>query len=185
MNKVFAAFFLCFVAMPSWAETSFPDALDDDQTRLIKSGETTFRFLNLFKAFDAVLYLEEGYSAEQFPGEFKFSLSLHYHRPFKRDQLINSANNILKDLHPDETLENLDQRINTINDVYQDVSKGDKYTLAYDPEKGTQLLLNGDPKTVIEGFDFAKAYFAIWLGEHPTTRKLGKALLRQEQAQAL
>ncbi len=182
MKRVFIALLaagLCFSPNRAAAATEFPEYLKADETRLLKSGEATFRFLKLFKAFDAALYLQEGYSADQFPGDFRFSLNLRYHRPFTRDQLINSADEILNDLYPDEVLLDLDEKIEAINQVYQDVSKGDQYTLFYDPDLGTQLLLNDEPQTTIEGFDFAQAYFAIWLGNHPATKRLSKALLDQ------
>lgn len=158
---------------------NFPSAITLSDTRMTKSGETTYRFFGIFKAFDAVLYLEDGYEADAYPGDFHFCLSLTYHRPFKREQLIDSAQKILKDIHSENILDSIEERVENINEAYANVVQGDSYSLYYAPGKGTQLLLNGEPQALIEGFDFAESYFAIWLGGHPTTNKLRKALLKR------
>lgn len=43
----------------------------------------------------------------------------------------------------------------------------DRYSLTYMPGVGTELALNDNPLGVIDGADFAAAYFRIWLGDHP------------------
>ena len=44
---------------------------------------------------------------------------------------------------------------------------GDRYALSYVPGQGTELTLNGRRLVLVEGADFARVYFAIWLGERP------------------
>jgi hypothetical protein len=39
--------------------------------------------------------------------------------------------------------------------------------LTYIPGRGTELALNGEPKGIIEGADFATALFSIWIGQKP------------------
>jgi hypothetical protein len=45
------------------------------------------------------------------------------------------------------------------------------------PGRGTTVSLNGEPLVEVEGADFARAYFGIWLGDDPMDRGLRKALL--------
>lgn len=54
---------------------------------------------------------------------------------------------------------------------------GDRGTLTYLPGRGTELTLNGRPLALIEGADFARAYFDIWLGPDPIDAGLRDALL--------
>ena len=61
--------------------------------------------------------------------------------------------------------------------MYVDVKPGDRYALTYVPGVGTELAFNGKPRGVIEGADFAAAYFAIWLGPQPLDNSLKEKLL--------
>jgi hypothetical protein len=55
-----------------------------------------------------------------------------------------------------------------INTFYEDVRKGDRYSLTYIPGRGTELKFNGETRGVVPGADFANIYFSIWLGQnHP------------------
>jgi len=65
------------------------------------------------------------------------------------------------------TIERLRQQIDHHNSLYEDVGPGDRYALTYIPGKGTELALNGEPKGVVEGADFATALFSIWIGQEP------------------
>lgn len=60
---------------------------------------------------------------------------------------------------------------------YEDVKPGDRYALTYIPGRGTELSLNGLRKGVISGADFGRAYYRIWLGEHPIDASLRDQLL--------
>ena len=75
-------------------------------------------------------------------------------------------------------LERLRGRLERLNAAYRDVKPGDRYALTYLPGRGTELSLNGSPLTVIEGADFAAAYFGIWLGRRPIDEKLKRELLK-------
>jgi hypothetical protein len=45
------------------------------------------------------------------------------------------------------------------------------------PGAGTELALNGNRLGVVEGADFAAAYFRIWLGDSPVDTRLRDQLL--------
>jgi hypothetical protein len=65
------------------------------------------------------------------------------------------------------TIERLRPQIDYHNSLYEDVEPGDRYALTYIPGRGTELALNGEPKGIIEGADFATALFSIWIGQKP------------------
>jgi len=50
-------------------------------------------------------------------------------------------------------------------------------TLTYVPGHGTEYALDGRVKAVIEGADFASAYFKVWLGRRPGSRSVKEQLL--------
>ena len=59
----------------------------------------------------------------------------------------------------------LRERLDRINSWYVDVKSGDSYELRYHPESGTTLVFNGTDVGTIEGDDFARAIFGIWLSD--------------------
>jgi hypothetical protein len=62
--------------------------------------------------------------------------------------------------------------------LYQDVKPEDRYAITYQPDHGTELSLNGTVLGVIEGADFARALFSIWLGPEPVSKSLKSVLVR-------
>lgn len=74
-------------------------------------------------------------------------------------------------------LKTLNNRIETFHHAYQEVKPKDRYALTYIPGKGTEMTLNSRILTTIKGTDFARAYFAIWLGKEPVDKGLRNVLL--------
>jgi hypothetical protein len=58
-----------------------------------------------------------------------------------------------------------------------DVKDGEVWTFAYDPAKGTTVSHGEREVGTIEGPEFAKALFSIWLGPKPPTEDLKKGML--------
>jgi hypothetical protein len=61
-------------------------------------------------------------------------------------------------------------------------SRGDVLTVDWLPGAGTLVVLNGDVKgTAIPGEDLYRALLKVWLGEHPQSAALKKAMLGQAE----
>jgi hypothetical protein len=58
-------------------------------------------------------------------------------------------------------------RIETFNGWMSDVKTGQNLVLLYKPGTGIDVNVNGAARGTIEGDDFARALFAIWLGDPP------------------
>jgi len=57
------------------------------------------------------------------------------------------------------------------------IAEGNIFELKYVPTKGVEAYKNGRLLTTIEGLDFKKALFGIWLGDVPADADLKKGLL--------
>lgn len=57
------------------------------------------------------------------------------------------------------------------------IKKGDDIQLIYKPGKGTAVMINGSYKGLVEGLNFKKALFSIWLGSTPADSGLKKRML--------
>lgn len=68
----------------------------------------------------------------------------------------------------------LADRIATFNGWMSDMKTGQRVVLGYAPGAGVEVTVNRAVKGTIQGEDFAKALFAIWLGDPPNPEvKLG------------
>ena len=57
------------------------------------------------------------------------------------------------------------------------VSPGDYYEFIYLPEIGTHFMKNSELVELIQGLDFKKAFFGIFLSSNPIQNNLKKAML--------
>lgn len=64
-----------------------------------------------------------------------------------------------------------------LNFFKEDIHKNDIFDLVYLPATGVIAYKNGEQKGVIEGKDFKKALFGIWLSNRPADDDLKKDLL--------
>jgi len=104
-------------------------------------------------------------------------LELSYFRSISAADMVSAANKVLRRNETDLLLKKLNSRLEKFHSAYQDVKPKDRYALTYIPGKGIQMTLNSKPLITIRGADFARAYFAIWLGKEPVDKKLRDTLL--------
>jgi hypothetical protein len=137
------------------------------------------RYKIFFRGYVVGLYLPDGADPAAALGEVPKRLEFHYFWDIPGPEFGKAGERILARNVDGPTLSALRDRLDRIDRAYRDVKPGDRYALTYLPGKGTELSLNGTPLIVVEGADFAAAYFAIWLGEKPIDDGLRKELLRK------
>jgi hypothetical protein len=59
----------------------------------------------------------------------------------------------------------------------EEIVKGNEFQISYVPGKGTMAHKNGKYLGTIEGLDFKKALFGIWLGKNPADKDLKSGML--------
>jgi hypothetical protein len=74
----------------------------------------------------------------------------------------------------------LEARITKLLGWMSGVKEGDSFYFSYTPGKGLKVSIKGENKGTIEGFDFAKVFYKIWLGPKPPNEGLKKGLLGLE-----
>ena len=135
------------------------------------------RYKVFIKAYVAALYLGDGAATDDVLADVPKRLELNYFWSINAADFGRAGDEILKRNVDDGTFATLQPRIDRINGWYRDVKPGDRYSLTYLPGVGTQLALNGAEIGVIDGADFAKAYFRIWLGDKPIDANLREQLV--------
>lgn len=59
----------------------------------------------------------------------------------------------------------------------EEIKIGDVFQIVYVPDLGTEIYKNAVLKSTIEGQDFKKALFGIWISDNPVNSSLKKELL--------
>jgi|ETNmetMinimDraft_22_1059887.scaffolds.fasta_scaffold00224_14 hypothetical protein len=135
-----------------------------NQSELAKVGAIQYRHFGFIPVFDATFRAASDQLATDPLSEFPKELEFQYARKIPRKTLIQAAEKILRRNRSAEELDTIASRIEALNEAYQDVGPGDRYTLRYEPGLGTSLLRNGELERRIPGDDFHRIYFSIWLG---------------------
>jgi hypothetical protein len=159
----------------------FADRMSVEDAELRLRGTGLLRYRYLFKAYVAALYLGESFDGEATPtsvlADVPRRLEIEYFWSIPADAFAGITSDGIARNVDERTLESLQARIEQLNGLYRDVRPGDRYALTYLPGIGTELALNGEPRGLIEGADFASALFALWLGESALDASLRQQLL--------
>ncbi len=154
----------------------FSDSFVAENTELRLTGAGLLRYWG-FKAYVGALYLEEGASIDDVMSDTAKRLELEYFRSIKGKDFGPATNKSIAKNVDSKTFDRLRPQIDYHNSLYEDVQPGDRYSLTYVPGRGTELALNGEPKGLIEGAEFAAAVFSIWLGPKPMNDSFKKQIL--------
>lgn len=157
---------------------SFPDTVEIDGTQFVKRGEYRYVYRIFFKLYDVALYAPAGVSvADILAANTDYRLQFRYLREIEKSIILKSAGRMLEKNLSAPELEQISDRVETINKAYTTVRDGDRSSLTFQRDLGTTLRINGEPVVTIDGADFARLYFKIWLGEQPISQDLREAVL--------
>jgi hypothetical protein len=159
------------------ADIKFEKQYKVPETGLELKGVGLLRYLGMFKAYAGAFYLEEGAPISEALADRAKRIEVEYLRPFKGEDFGPATVEMMEKNVDKATITKLRQQIDYHNSLYEDVRPGDRYALTYIPGRGTELALNGEPKGVIEGADFATALFSIWIGQKPIDESFKRQIM--------
>jgi hypothetical protein len=104
-------------------------------------------------------------------------LTLHFVRALSAGTLRDAwSEGFAKEGSPQQ-MAPLQERLARLQSWMTDVKPGQRMTFTRVPEEGLMFAIDGTSKGTLPGDDFARAFLAIWLGEHPPTIEVKKGLL--------
>ncbi|MGA9236977.1 MAG: chalcone isomerase family protein [Desulfobacterales bacterium] len=159
------------------ADIKFEKQYNAPETGLELKGVGLLRYLGLFKVYAGAFYLEKGAPINDALSDRAKRIEVEYLRAFKGEDFGPATVEMMEKNVDKATIEKLHQQIDYHNSLYEDVGPGDRYALTYIPGRGTELALNGEPKGVIEGADFATALFSIWIGQEPIDESFKRQIM--------
>ncbi len=158
MVRLYRRLVLSLVFVPAIALGSLPG--------MTLQGTAEMRYLGVIKVYRAHLHAYQPLDLQNvLDSETSRCLTLEYFLSLSADDFKNGANTVLSRQHSPEALAAVRPEIEKLHAAYQDVQKGDVYSLCYDANQGaTTLSLNQAELVSIISSDFARIYFGIWLG---------------------
>ncbi|TGN41955.1 chalcone isomerase family protein [Marinobacter confluentis] len=74
----------------------------------------------------------------------------------------------------------IQDEVDAFLDVFsEEIVEGDVFDLVYLPGEGVRVQKNGEARSTIEGLEFKKALFGIWLSDQPAQEDLKEKMLGQ------
>ena len=140
-------------------------------------GAELLRWKWIVKIYVAALYLPPHTTTTTALDDIPRCIAFHYRRGFTAAQLVEATNaTITRGLTP-EAAKAIQPELTAFNALYQAVKEGDVMAIDYVPERGTSMRLNGSLLGTVPGAAFARALFAIWIGDQAVDDDLKAALL--------
>jgi len=171
---------LLLLALPATAAAEpLPERWHHAGFELERRASAPVHYARIFHVYDAALYGPAAMPARALAdASVTACLVIEYRMEVSSERLREAAETVLRRQQAD--LAPLANRIDRLHAAYRDVAEGDRFALCHAPGLGTTLLLNGQELVTVEGDDFARAYFGIWLGEEPIAPPLREAVLDGE-----
>lgn len=162
------------------AGVRLPTTADVAGQELALRGADLLRWKWVVKIYVAALYLPSHITTTRVLEDIPRRIDFHYRRGFTAAQLVEATNaTITRGMSP-EAAKTIQPALTAFNALYQAVKEGDVMTIDYVPGSGTGMRLNGILLGTVPGAEFARALFAIWIGDQAVDEDLKSALLGGE-----
>ena len=164
------------------AGVSMPDEIDVDGKKLVLNG-LGLREASMLKVdvYVAGLYLEQKSSDADtvIASDEVKRIRMDFVRKVKKKSITKAWDEGFEKNAGGE-LEALTARVETLNSYMVDFANGDSMTFTSLPGKGVEVEVNGTSKGHIEGTDFARVLWSIWLGPEPPNPGIKTGMLGLE-----
>lgn len=147
------------------AGVRFNEFYQDQGIRMSLQG-TGLKSMLFFKAFVAGYYSNFAQTADLL-GEFPKRIEVEYFVHIPGRKLSNYTIEQMKVNVSSDDFKKLSSQIRMMEKYFVDLKPKDRFALTYIPGVGTKFTHNGKLTGIIEGEDFARALFAVWIGDRP------------------
>jgi hypothetical protein len=153
-----------------------------DNVELILNG-AGIRKKFFVKVYLASLYLPESSNdaaaviAEERPARVEMHI---LYSEVEKEKFIQGWNDGFSANLSAERLQNVRERLDQFNAMFETLKSGELVTLDYIPGEGTRVTIKEMEKGVIPGADFYQALLMVWLGDSPISKPLKRGLLGED-----
>lgn len=156
----------------------FPDRYHTADTVLRLAGGGLLTFLGM-EVYHAALYVQPGpITAEKLQGPVPKAIVIRYHMELTPRDFRRVANQSISK-NPAVDRATIDDKLERLYSAMSNVGPEDEDVIIYEPGEGTKFISNGSHRLTVQGEDFARAIFGIWISPSPASFELrGKLLSR-------
>ncbi|VVS91913.1 chalcone isomerase [Desulfoluna spongiiphila] len=147
------------------------------QTPLRLRGVATLRYLRFIKAYAGALYMPKAIPSDDVLRDVPKRLVLEYFQSIDAEDFADATRAMVERNTDADTFSRIAPELYRLCRAFRSVAPTDRYALTYTPESGLSLTLNGILLGTFQGPDFARAMFAVWLGDAPIDKAFRKRLL--------
>lgn len=184
MKRLFAMVIMLMIVLlsPSFTlaretqRASFPEIRQDNETSLVLQGVGLKKVL-FMRAFAAGFYLGEDVSVEDALADVPKRIEVSYFVRIPGEKLTRYTEKMMRLNMSAKEYAGISDRLKKMSEYFVDLKPGDRYALTYIPELGTQFEYNDNIIGVIEGEDFARGIFSVWIGGVPMDKHLKQQIL--------
>jgi hypothetical protein len=156
--------------------TFFPESRLENETLLVLQGIGLKRVF-FMRAFVAGFYLEEDIPIEEALTDVPKRIEVSYFVRIPGEKLAHYTEKMMRLNMGEDEYAALSESVKQMGEYFVDLHPGDRYALTYIPETGTQFEYNGQVVGLIEGEDFARGIFSVWIGGVPMDKHLKDQIL--------
>ncbi|MBI3150364.1 MAG: chalcone isomerase family protein [Betaproteobacteria bacterium] len=182
LTLIVLGFIFCTLAgAAEVAGVKLEDKISLSGTDLVLNG-AGIRSKAFFKVYVGALYVAQkqtalpGVLAQKTPRRVQMTLL----RDLTADQLVDALVDGLGDNHSKAEMDGMKAQVEQLANIMRsmkEVKTGAVVTIDFVPGTGTVVALNGASKGTIGSDAFNGALMKVWLGEHPVSDSLKKAML--------
>lgn len=163
-------------------DATLPKTLTFKEQNLTLNG-TGIRKKLWFKLYSAGLYLNEHTSDAKaiVDNDVPTGIRLHITSGLiSTSKLVSAVQDGFEKTNTETTVKALQPKLDTFIELISgEIEIDDKFDIVYLPNQGLNITKNGTFKGVVEGLDFKKAIFNIWLSQNPVDEDLKEGLLKK------
>lgn len=154
----------------------FKDEITADGQTLSLHGIGLLKWKYLVKVYLVGLYKPEQVTIDNVLDDIPKRLEYYFFVDMKASDFQDTGFQLMARNVGEEKAKHLTEELEALNNLYQDVKAGQRYTLTYLPGKGVEMALDGKVLGSVQGAEFAAAYFSIWLGPDPVSKSLQEGM---------
>lgn len=158
----------------------FQEKKQEQSLQFILNGAGLKKFLTI-KVVSVGLYLQDEDKTKDVLSDIPKSIEIVYLQKIPKGELIRATTKGIKKNVSKAEYKQLESKINKCISYYTDVKPQDRITVTYLPGEGTTVFVNDQKKGTIIGKDFARAFYAVWVGKKPVDKKMKLILLGQSK----
>ncbi len=157
------------------AGVRFNELYQDHGASMVLQG-TGLKSMFFIKAFAASFYKGPGSDGDLL-GNFPKRIEVEYFVTIPGAKLNAFTIDTMKDNVSPADLKAIADKIKEMGRYFVDLKPGDRFALTYIPNVGTKFEHNDRLVGIVKGAAFARALFAVWIGDKPFDNKLKKQVL--------